>query len=125
MGRWKLHAAGTRAQKSRDQAEGHADNEGRGQMSTAAQIVDCIIADMRDRCGGDGWFDACDLGVQEEIRVTWTQLVQGRWGAKQADLANLLQEAVQTDGAHHKQWYLEQIAGRLGIELPEHDEGIP
>jgi len=39
--------------------------------------------------------------------------------------ADLLQEAVQTDGGHHKQWYLEQIAARLGVDLPEHDPGIP
>lgn len=37
---------------------------------------------------------------------------------------SLLQEAVQTDGGHHKQWYLEEIAKILGIILPEHDEGI-
>lgn len=39
----------------------------------------------------------------------------------------LLHDAVQTDGDHHKQWYLEQIAERLGISLPsleERDEGI-
>lgn len=39
-------------------------------------------------------------------------------------VAELLAGAVTTDGAHHKQWYLERIAERLGISLPEHDEGI-
>ncbi len=37
----------------------------------------------------------------------------------------LLEDAVCTDGAGHKQWYLERIAKELGIELPEHDEGVP
>jgi hypothetical protein len=39
-------------------------------------------------------------------------------------LAELLNEAVQTDGSHHKQWYLEEIAELFEIELVEHDEGI-
>ncbi len=39
-------------------------------------------------------------------------------------LAELLREAVETDGAHHKQWLLEEIAARLGVELPEHDAGV-
>ena len=33
-----------------------------------------------------------------------------------------------TDGAHHKQWYLEQIAKVLGIELVaelEYEKGTP
>ena len=36
----------------------------------------------------------------------------------------LLQSAVCCDGAHHKQWYLEEIAKQLNCELPEHDKGI-
>ena len=40
-------------------------------------------------------------------------------------IADLVRDAVITDGAHHKQWYLEQIAQRLELSLPEHDEGIP
>lgn len=31
---------------------------------------------------------------------------------------DMIIEGLLTDGAHHKQWYLEQIAGQLGIELP-------
>lgn len=45
-------------------------------------------------------------------------------GDNVTEIAALLCDAVQTDGAHHKQWFLEQIAAKLGIELPEHDEGI-
>ena len=38
----------------------------------------------------------------------------------------LLIEAVYTDGAHHKQWYLEEIAQTLKLRLPGgHTEGIP
>lgn len=39
-------------------------------------------------------------------------------------LETLLLEAVDTDGAHHKQWYLEQIAEMFGITLQKHEEGI-
>ena len=40
------------------------------------------------------------------------------------DVTAFLQKAVQTDGAHHKQWYLEQIALSIGADLPAHDKGI-
>ena len=40
-------------------------------------------------------------------------------------VADLVRDAVITDGGHHKQWYLEQIAQRLELSLPDHDEGIP
>jgi len=39
---------------------------------------------------------------------------------------NLLEDALVTDGGHHKQWYLEQIAKYL--ELPvtvDYEPGIP
>ena len=39
----------------------------------------------------------------------------------------LLGEGLCTDGGHHKQWYLEQIAKELGLEVPGTDvreEGI-
>ena len=39
-------------------------------------------------------------------------------------LWRLLRSDVITDGGHHKQWYLEQIAKILNIPLPEHDRGI-
>lgn len=41
-----------------------------------------------------------------------------------ARIAEMLREAVQTDGGHHKQWYLEQVAGGLEVALPDHEEGI-
>jgi hypothetical protein len=40
-------------------------------------------------------------------------------------LDTLFEKAVTTDGEHHKQWYLEEIAKVLAIELPEHEKGIP
>ncbi len=40
------------------------------------------------------------------------------------DLADLVIAGLNTDGAHHKQWYLYQIAELLGLELEECDEGI-
>jgi hypothetical protein len=40
------------------------------------------------------------------------------------EVTELIIDAVNIDGAHHKQWYLEQIAVKLGIELPEHEKGI-
>ena len=40
-------------------------------------------------------------------------------------VADLVRKAVISEGAHHKQWYLEEIARIMEVALPEHDEGIP
>lgn len=32
--------------------------------------------------------------------------------------------ALLTDGGHHKQWYLEQIAYQLELPVPDHAPGI-
>lgn len=40
-------------------------------------------------------------------------------------ISELLNEAVRTDGGHHKQWYLVQIATALHIEIGnDHEPGI-
>ena len=40
-------------------------------------------------------------------------------------IQQLVNEALTTDGAHHKQWYIEKIADKLGLlTIIEHDEGI-
>ena len=38
----------------------------------------------------------------------------------------LIEDALLTSGEHHKQWYLEEIAKELGIDISEldHEEGI-
>lgn len=43
---------------------------------------------------------------------------------QKAELENLVRDAVVTDGAHHKQWYLMQIAEMLDIQVPLGDGGI-
>jgi SMC interacting uncharacterized protein involved in chromosome segregation len=40
------------------------------------------------------------------------------------ELVRIICEAVRVDGDHHKQWFLEEIAKLLHIDLPEHDKGI-
>lgn len=40
------------------------------------------------------------------------------------EVQDILAAAVTTDGAHHKQWYLEAVAKRLGLQLPEHEAGV-
>lgn len=44
---------------------------------------------------------------------------------KYAKISELICHAVQTDGAWHKQYDLEEIAKILKITLPEHDAGYP
>lgn len=46
-------------------------------------------------------------------------------GDQRAAIAAILGAAVTTDGAHHKQHDLEEIAQLLGVELPDHEPGIP
>ena len=50
---------------------------------------------------------------------------------KLVTIEEIASEALQIDGAHHKQWYLEQILEQCGWEEPEelqrtcpHEEGI-
>jgi hypothetical protein len=47
-------------------------------------------------------------------------------GKEAAKLTKLVTDGLQEDGAHHKQWYLEQIAKLLEIDLKEvtYDEGV-
>jgi len=42
------------------------------------------------------------------------------------EIENFVLDALETDGAHHKQWYLEEIAKMLEIDLSnsEHDKGL-
>ena len=41
------------------------------------------------------------------------------------EIQQLVNEALTTDGGHHKQWYIEKIADKLGLlTIIEHDEGI-
>lgn len=35
------------------------------------------------------------------------------------EIRSLIVESLYTDGGHHKQWYLERIAEKLGIDMPE------
>ncbi len=49
------------------------------------------------------------------IKVTYAELAQ---------VQELLEEAVNTDGEQHKVWFLERIADVLGVELPNHDKGV-
>jgi hypothetical protein len=37
-------------------------------------------------------------------------------------LSGLVQAALHTDGGHHKQWYLEQIASQFELEIDNHHE---
>lgn len=39
-------------------------------------------------------------------------------------LKELLKEAVNTDGDHHKQWYLHKIAEELALKINQDDKGI-
>lgn len=41
-----------------------------------------------------------------------------------ASLRDMVRDALATDGAHHKQWYLQQIALSLGIDGNDWSEGI-
>ena len=40
------------------------------------------------------------------------------------ELEDTINSALSTDGAHHKQWYLEELALLLGVKTEEHEKGI-
>ncbi len=41
-----------------------------------------------------------------------------------AKVLELVQEGIETDGGHHKQWFLVEIAKVLGIPYVTDDEGL-
>jgi hypothetical protein len=43
---------------------------------------------------------------------------------RQEIVRELVEAALVTDGAHHKQWYLERIAQQMDIPLLDHESGI-
>ncbi len=58
-----------------------------------------------------------------DIRQKWREQEESR---KLRDIKALLIDALTADGARHKQWYLWEIAAKLGIDLTHVDaeEGI-
>ncbi len=54
-------------------------------------------------------------------RADWDEYV------KNSTVEELIIEALQTEGEQHKQYFLVQIAKKLGISLShvQHDKGIP
>jgi hypothetical protein len=40
-----------------------------------------------------------------------------------SDLTDLVQAGLTTDGAHHKQWYLEQVAKLMGLPVTGYEHG--
>ena len=54
-----------------------------------------------------------DLGMQLRVRLEQTDKIQA-----------LALSALHTDGAHHKQWYLYQIAQLVGCDVSHLNEGI-
>jgi len=69
----------------------------------------------------------CENNLQQEIDIA-KELIEQIERAKGKDPENepeekvdrikdLLREALYTDGAHHKQWYLEEIGKACGINL--------
>ena len=50
-----------------------------------------------------------------------------RMNSERQQVINLIQQGLMTDGAHHKQWYLEEILKRMNVrnaEIPDHEDGI-
>lgn len=60
---------------------------------------------------------------EELVKQSYMDSLDG-WIPVSDDIADLIKDASVTDGAHHKQWFVEEIARRLKIELPEHESGI-
>ena len=52
----------------------------------------------------------CDYGIEDKLKTVRHLVIRG----------------LETDGGHHKQWYLEQIAHELSVDLDllDYEEGI-
>ncbi len=40
------------------------------------------------------------------------------------DVKNLLEDALYTDGAHHKQWYLEEFGKLCGVDIDQWEKDL-
>lgn len=63
---------------------------------------------------------AFDAAYENQRRVQIRLMDYRQEHAKISAVADLIIEALCTDGAHHKQWYLEQIAQELNIDPYQH-----
>lgn len=89
-------------------------------ITIGSRIVRCMKDSEHGKLHSYSMFDI----DKEGYKVVWTDSVSDVAIDKVA-LSNLILEAIFTEGGHHKQYYLEEIADTLGIELPEdHEEGI-
>ncbi len=95
--------------------------------------LDWHISDLRSNacahCGCNYFIEKghkCEAGVIEGKPAPADPPPEPEIKSSQVDkAAGLIGEAVLTDGVHHKQWYLEQIAEALDISLTlGHDPGI-
>lgn len=99
--------------------------------SLAERLYDAHQDWRLDREPGTAW--PRWFALREERKGPYRRAAQQMIEAARDDrevigVANLLGEALCTDGGHHKQWYLEQIAERLGIVVPgeeQREPGIP
>jgi hypothetical protein len=86
-----------------------------------------VLKDITQRIPGS-YIDDIDRGKVVKQIDLWREQVgnvaKPNACAQLCEVTELIIDAVNIDGAHHKQWYLEQIAVKLGIELPEHEKGI-
>ena len=41
-----------------------------------------------------------------------------------SDAKNLLEDALYTDGAHHKQWYLEELGKLCGVDINQWEKDL-
>jgi hypothetical protein len=68
--------------------------------------------------------------MQKDISGGYTRMADRAEQIKEEtyykSLTDLIWEALLTDGAHHKQWWIEAIAVKIGIDLDflSYDEGI-
>lgn len=81
---------------------------------TPLEVAILFLHDMRNLLRESGKGNAA-LNVSE----TREHLVRMR-----NQVEKLTYEGLHTDGGHHKQWYLYQIAELLGIDLSDADPGV-
>lgn len=67
--------------------------------------------------------------LKEEARIklavaSFIDSAEPRYHLALGEIAKALSDGVQIDGEGHKQWALEEVARLMGVDLPEHDQGV-
>jgi hypothetical protein len=80
--------------------------------------------DVAEGVKQEAFFDAVmnSEEMTDAQKAEWLHITCADYWSRLVVIERKVREALQVEGAHHKQWYLERIAQVLGV--PHNSEGI-